>query len=90
MDTQFRKGSILFRVAEKYWNRIGICSWIGKRSLEIFALHLYITSGIRPVLRLFHIDNYLAAVVMTAFLGIVIPVGCSYVLKRAPQLYQKR
>lgn len=90
--------NILFGVAEKYWNHIGICSWIGKRSLEIFVLHLYITSGIRPVLRLFHIDNYLAAVVMTTFLGIVIPVGCSYVLKRAglwnaffkPVTYQKR
>lgn len=74
--------NILFHAAKKYWNHNSVCSWIGKRSLEVYVLHLYITSGIRPILRLLHLENYLVDVVMTTILGIVIPIGCSYILKK--------
>lgn len=74
--------NILFGICRKYMDRKGIFSFLGERSLEIYILHIYVTSGIRPILKIFNIGNFWLAVVIATFLGIVLPVICSYILKK--------
>lgn len=68
--------------AGKYCNRQGMWSFLGKRSLEIYTLHPFITSGIRPLFKVMYMDNYWVNAVVGIFLGIAIPVICSYMLKK--------
>lgn len=74
--------NIMFRSAKKYMNHKGIFSFLGERSLEIYILHIYVTAGIRPVLRFLHINDAGIAVIITTFCGIVLPVICSYILRK--------
>lgn len=68
--------------AQKYYKRQNLWSFLGQRSLEIYTLHLFIISGIRPIFGFLHMENYWVNVIIATFLGISVPVFCSYILKR--------
>ncbi|MCM1122662.1 MAG: acyltransferase [Eubacterium sp.] len=68
--------------AQKYCKHQNIWSFFGQRCLEIYILHVFLTSGIRPVLRVLHMENYWLNVIIATFLGVTIPVICSYILKK--------
>lgn len=74
--------NILFGICRKYMDCKGIFSFLGERSLEIYIFHMYVTAGIRPILKIFNIGNFWFAVAIATFLGIVLPVFCSYILKK--------
>lgn len=74
--------NIFFVVAQRYGNNAGILSILGEKSIEIYLLHGYVTSGIRPILRILHIRNYWVSVSMATVLGIAVPIAISYILRK--------
>lgn len=61
--------NMLFGICRKYMDHKGFFSFLGERSLEIYIFHMYVTSGIRPVLKIFNIEDFWIAVVIATFLG---------------------
>lgn len=74
--------NMLFDISEKYWNLRGLFNFLGERSLEIYVLHVFVTSGIRPILKAFHAESYWLAVIIAFLLGVILPVVFSEILKR--------
>ncbi|MCM1063457.1 MAG: acyltransferase [Eubacterium sp.] len=68
--------------AQRYGNSQNVWSFLGKRSLEIYTLHVFITSGIRPIFKALHMDDYWVNAMVAILLGILIPVLCSGILKK--------
>lgn len=64
------------------WRKSGIISMIGEKSLEIYTLHIFFTSGIRPVLAVLNIDNYFFAVFIGMILGVLVPLIAGYILRK--------
>lgn len=64
------------------WRNLGIISMIGEKSLEIYTLHIFLTSGIRPVLAVLNIDNYFFAVFIGMILGVFVPLIVGYILRK--------
>lgn len=74
--------NLLFGFFSKYLDHLSLLSILGEKSLEIYILHIYVTSGSRPILNILHMDNYWYNVIILTFLGIVLPIAISYILKK--------
>lgn len=74
--------NLLFFVFSKHLDHQGVLSFLGERSLEIYILHIYVTSGSRPILRILHMENYWGNVFILFLLGIILPLFGSYILKK--------
>lgn len=74
--------NFLFFFFSKYLDHLGVLSFLGERSLEIYIFHIYVTSGSRPILKLLHMENYWGNVFILFFMGIVFPLLGSYILKK--------
>lgn len=72
----------LFGISKKYWDHKGFFSYLGERSLEIYIVHVYVTSGIRPILKMLYIVNFGIAVIIATLLGLMLPIIGSYILKK--------
>lgn len=53
---------------------LGVLCLLGEKSLEIYLLHVYFTSGVRMMIRAFEINNAILAFVMAVCVGIVGPL----------------
>lgn len=71
----------LFSISKKYWDYKGLFSYLGESSLEIYIVHMYITCGIRPILKIFHIENFWIAII-TTLLGPMLLIIGFYILKK--------
>ncbi len=55
---------------------------LGRHSLEIYLFHVYLTSGLRPMIRFLHISTYSVAFIFVFLSGIIVPIIISEILRK--------
>lgn len=63
-------------------HRIKPLNYIGRRSIEIYLIHVFCTVGARPIIRMLGLSNPFLGVAITFLLSIAIPLLIGYVFKR--------
>lgn len=67
---------------ENYMVKESILSYLGKKSLEIYVFHIFVTSGIRPIFVFLGITHPVLKMLLAFILGIIVPLFCSFVLHK--------